>query len=150
MRQLTLLREKKYEARKTARPISTRGANHVVFKARAPKLRRHIPTIRDLIRKTQNRFGIRIQALAIMPDHVHLVLRVTSRRQFADSLRFLAGAIARKVAHGGLWRARAWSRPLRWGRDLRAAFLYVWWNPAKARIFSEMDSCLLVDGVLQL
>lgn len=150
MRQLTLLREQKYEGRKTARPISLSGANHVVFKARRPVLRRNIPRIRRLLREAQDRFGIRIHALAIMPDHIHLVLRVSSRKQFADSLRFFAGMAAKLVTRFGLWRARAWSRPLRWGRDLRNAFLYVWRNPYRARIDAEADSAFLIDGVLQV
>lgn len=149
MRQLTLIREKKYTKQKVARSISLRGANHVVLKARAPMLRRSIPRIRTLIRETQDRFGVRIQALAIMPDHIHLVLKVTRRRQFADSLRFLAGMLAKTIARGRVWRARAWSRPLRWGRDLRNAFLYVWRNPFKAGINGIEDSAYLLDGVLQ-
>ena len=150
MRQLKLLTEKKYAGRKIARAISIRGANHIVFKARRPVLRRHFSVIRGLLRETQDRFGVRIPALAIMPDHIHLLVKVSSREQFGNALRFFAGMVARRVASGGIWHARAWSRPVQWGRDLRNAFLYVWRNPYKARIETLADDAYLVDGILQV
>ena len=32
-----------------------------------------------LIREAQDRFGLKIRALAVMDDHVHLVVKVSSR-----------------------------------------------------------------------
>ena len=89
MKQLSLIKEKKYAARKCSRPISLRGANHIVLKAKRPTLRRQQVVIRRLIRENQERFGVKLRALAIMDDHVHLVVKVSSRKQFADALRFL-------------------------------------------------------------
>ncbi|MBI2606014.1 MAG: transposase [Deltaproteobacteria bacterium] len=148
MKQLTLLREKKYSGRKTVRPISTRHYNHVVLKARVPILRRHAPAVRGLVRETQDRFGIRLRALAVMPDHVHLIVQVGSRTQFQNALRFLAGMTALKIAHGKLWLKRAWSRVVRSGRDQWNAEMYVWRNTLKAGIFSEWDSVEIRGGVL--
>ena len=150
MLQLTLLKEKKYNKRKVARAISLRGANHVVLKTHRHILRKNTPKVRTLIRETQDRFGIKICALSIMSNHIHLVFKVSSRKQFADALRFLAGAIAFKVAQAKFWQARAWSRPLKWGKDTAAAELYVWKNAIKARCFSELDAAYILDGVLQL
>src|SRR6185369_13119567 len=98
MRQLKLFAEKKYKGRKTARAISLRGANHVVLKAMRPTLRKNAPRIRALIREAQDRYGVKLKALAVMPDHVHLVLKVSSRTQFADALKFLASRIALTIA----------------------------------------------------
>jgi len=90
-KQLTLLKERKYAKRKVARAISLRGANHVVLKASTPTLRRHHAKIKLEIKRAQERFSVKIRALAIMPDHIHLILKVSSRAQFANALRMLAG-----------------------------------------------------------
>ena len=150
MKQLTLIKEKKYDARKCVRPISLRGANHIVLKAVRPTLRRHQTVIRTLIRDTQDRFGVKIRALAVMNDHVHLVVKVTSRKQFADALRYLAGGIARKIAVAKVWAKRAWSRPIKVARDLQTVEYYVARNSIKAGIYSNGDAYFILDGVLQL
>ncbi|MBI3557447.1 MAG: transposase [Deltaproteobacteria bacterium] len=147
---LALIREKKYTARKIARPISLRGANHLVMKSKRPTLRRHQPVIRQIIRVTQDRFGVKIRALAVMSDHVHLVIKVGSRAQFANALRFLAGQIAQMVSGTKLWRARAWSRPLKTLGELHTVDTYVARNPIKAGIYSQRDGFYIVEGVLQL
>lgn len=149
MRQLTLLKEKKFTKRKVARAISLRGANHVILKTNKHILRKHIPQIRKLIRGTQDRFQIKIRALSIMSNHIHLIIKAQSREQFADSLRFLAGMLALKIAKSKLWTQRAWSRPLKWGQDLRNTELYVWKNAIKANCLTADDSTYLIDGILQ-
>ena len=151
MKQLVLIREKKYAKRKIARPISLRAANHVVLKAKQPLLRRHNSRIRQIVRDTQGRFKIKIRALSVMPDHVHLIIKVSSRKQFADSLRYLTGQIALKISGAKLWRTRAWSRTLTWGRDQQTAELYVWNNAVKARCFrDDFDTTYILDGILQI
>jgi len=149
-KQLTLIKERKYEKRKVARALSLRGANHVVLKASAPILRRHHSRIKSEIRKAQDRFSIRIRALAIMPDHIHLILKVSSRVQFANALRMLAGQIALKVKGTKLWKQRVWSRPVKPGRDQENATLYVARNSIKSGHFSDADAFYIVNGVLQI
>ena len=150
MKQLNLIREKKYVARKCARAISLRGANHIVMKSARPGLRRHQPVIRALIRQTQDRFGVKLRALAVMGDHVHLVMKVDSRKQFADALRFLAGGIARKISAVKIWAKRAWSRPIKVARDLQTVETYVARNSIKAGIHETDDAYFILNGVLQL
>lgn len=150
VKQLSLLREKKYAKRKVARAISLRGANHVVLKTNKHILRKNAPKLRALIRETQDRFGVKIRALSIMSNHVHLVIKVSNRKQFADGLRFLAGMIALKIAKTKLWTQRAWSRPLKVRKDISTTEIYVWNNAIKARCFGMIDTAYIVDGVLQI
>ena len=150
MKQLTLIKDKKYAARKCARPISLRGANHIVLKSMRPVLRRHQPVIRGLIREAQNRFGVKLRALAVMDDHVHLVVKVASRKQFADALRFLAGAIAQRISTAKVWTKRAWSRPIKVVRDLQTVESYVARNSIKAGVYTTGDAYFILNGVLQL
>ncbi|MBI2606283.1 MAG: transposase [Deltaproteobacteria bacterium] len=146
--QLKLFREKKYSSRKIARTLSTRAYNHVVMKAGRPILRKHHFLIKKTLRETQERFGLRIRAIAIMPDHVHLVVQVPSRALFANAMRFLAGMIALRIGKGKLWRARCWSRIVREGRDLWNATTYVWRNSIKAGIIDERDTAWIQNGML--
>ena len=106
--------------------------------------------IRYLIRDAQVRFDVKIRSLAIMPDHVHLVVKVGSRVQFANALRFIAGQIAQKISGAKLWQARAWSRPLKTRRELLTVDSYVARNSIKAGIFTQSDGFFIVDGILQL
>jgi REP element-mobilizing transposase RayT len=86
-----------------------------------------------------------------MEDHIHLIVRVSSREQFANALRMLAGTIARRIKRRGrLWRARAWSRVVTQGRDLARAIHYVAANPFRAGIWTDLDSFYIVDGILQV
>lgn len=145
-----LIPDKKYSRRKVARPISLRGANHVVLKSRHPILRRHMGLIHALIRETQARYGVKLRAFAIMEDHAHFVIKVGSRSQFANALRFLPSRIAMKVAGVRLWRQRAWSRPIGTKRHQTIAERYVARNPIRAGIWLIADSFFIIDGVLQL
>jgi len=109
-----------------------------------------MPLVRAVIRETQDRFGVKLRAFAVMSNHIHLVVKVSSRSQFANALRFLAGQLALKVAASKLWRARAWSRPVQTRRDIDGVTLYVACNPLREGLRSLDDTFLLIDGVLQL
>ena len=152
MKQLALLREKKYRKRKTARAIAIRrGTNHVILKSRQPLLRKHRRIVLRSIRETQDRFEIRLHALAVMENHIHLIIRASSREQFANSLRMLAGTIARRITKkGAFWQQRAWSRVVRAGRDLETVTRYVACNPIRTEIWTVCDSFWIRDGILQL
>ena len=152
MKQLTLLRPKKYRGRKTARLIATkRGSNHVVLKSRRPILRRHRAIVLRSIRETQDRFEIRLHAFSVMENHIHLLVRASSRPQFANALRMLAGTIARRIGKkGAFWLHRAWSRIVKPGRDHQTTVRYIICNPVKAGSWGLADLFTLWDGILQL
>jgi REP element-mobilizing transposase RayT len=147
--QLSLLKEKKYASRKVARPISTKEFNHIVVKSSLPILRRQYRLIQLVLIEAQKRFGIELRAFAVMPDHVHLVVKVSSRKQFADALRFFTGQVALKMGRGKIWAERAWSRVVRWGRDYAGVVQYVWNNPIKGRVFDlRIDAVWILNGIL--
>ena len=150
MRQLKLFTEKKYARRKVQRQVARRSPNHVTLKARVPVLRQNHAVIKRVIRATQLRYGVRIRAVAIMENHLHLLIECSSRENFANFLRVLAGTLAQKIGRGKLWLDRAWSRVVRWGRDYVGVKNYILANPIKAGCFCEIDSNIkLRDGVLE-
>ena len=148
MNQLKLIPEKKYAKRKQARAISLRGHNHIVFKAHKPFLRRHHVAIKGLIKETQRRYGLKLKALAIQPDHIHLLAKVPTRVAFANAMRFLAAQVARKINKGKLWKKRVWSRTVTTLGDLQNVSTYVWRNPFRSRHDSHQDCIALQDGWL--
>lgn len=114
-------------------------------------LRKHRWIVLRSIRETQDRFHIRLRALAVMENHIHLIVRVSDRTQFANALRMLAGTIARRIAKkGSFWLARAWSRVVKPGRDLETATTYVVRNPIKADVWCDHDGFWILGGILQL
>lgn len=162
-KQLKLIIGKKYSGRKATRPISIRGWNHVVMKSRYYVLRRNHVLVKRLVRKTQDRFGMRIRALSVMENHVHVLMRAPSREHFANAMRFLCGGIGRKLClklrikpkgirgdAGTFFSQRIWSRIVKRERDLRTVELYIWRNPLQEGIFSMMDCLWIRGGVLEL
>lgn len=149
MKQMKLLHEKKYAYRKTARPISTRQWMHVVFKSHRPVLRMNHVLVRKVFQEMQIRFGVRLKSIAIMENHIHVLIRVPSRDSFANAMRFFAGALALKIGGGKLWSQRLWSRLVRFGKDLVNTDRYIDLNPDRAGILSEIDISWIRKGMLQ-
>lgn len=148
-KQLNLLSLKKYHSRKTARAIGIRETNHVVMKAIVPVLRLQYSLVKTVIRETQERYGVKLYALAIMEDHLHFLIQVPSRKAFADSMKFLASRIALRMGMGRLWMKRCWSRLVRWGRDFLGARRYIDLNPMKAGCWEEeVDGFRICHGTL--
>lgn len=151
--------EKKSHGRKTVRPISIRGFNHVVLKSRYYVLRRNHALVKQIIRETQLRFGMRIRALSIMENHIHVLMNAPTREAFGNAMRFLCGMIGRKLClkmklkpRGDgptFFSQRIWSRVIRGWLDQECAELYVWRNAIKAGIFTELDSCVIRGGILE-
>jgi REP element-mobilizing transposase RayT len=99
--------------------------------------------------ETQRRFGIELRAFSVMPDHVHLIVKVSTRKQWADALRFFTGQVALKMGRGKLWAERLWSRVVKAGRDYRGAMNYVWRNPFRAGIADlRIDAVIVINGIL--
>lgn len=146
MKQLTLLREKKYRYRKCARAVSTRSPNHVTLSARVPVLRRHHVMIKQSIREAQLKTGVMLRSCAIMERHLHLLIEAPTRAAFANFLRIAAGTIALRAVRGRLWLERAWSRVVRWGRDYVGVINYIEANPVKAGCFDDIDAGIVIRG----
>ncbi len=147
-KQFKLFTETKYKKRKVARFVSTKHNNHVVLKSVAPILRLNRNEIKKIIKQSQKKFGFRIRAITIMENHIHLLIGVSSRIQFANALRYLTGMIALKIKKAKLWKARVWSRIVKSGRDYGNVLVYVYMNPMKKGIWDLLDSMFFQNGLL--
>ena len=151
-----LLRQKR-RGRK-ARPLSTKQAIHLVFKADRRSLRRgfrsplgfHI--CKSVIKRYSKRFFVKIDQAAICNDHIHLLVRFPRRAQGQYFLRVVAGQIAQQFENRGLkvtdtpearagsrkkgrsvWKYRPFSRVVVGFRAYRVCLAYVRLNRKEAQ-----------------
>ena len=86
---------------KTARPISTKDLMHVVLKstqAQGPhSFLRFERSLFNLMQKLARNLNVTLVDVVIMSNHIHLSIKIKSRRAFLNFLRASGGLIARKV-----------------------------------------------------
>lgn len=83
------------------RPLSSRAAVHLVFKARRELLkesslrgRKSFFLCHQILKKYARRFFVKIEQVSIQGDHIHLLIRCSRRSQFHAFFRVCAGQIA--------------------------------------------------------
>lgn len=132
--------------RKTARPICTRRAMHLVLRStmatgRWSMLRpEHARFIRESLGTLSRRCDVRVYEFANSGNHLHLLLRAKHRRGFQSFLRRFAGLVALKMSGGvkgkplprRFWDLPAFSRIVEWGRAFKLARNYVVKNVLEA------------------
>lgn len=111
---------------KTARPLSTKKALHVVLRSsRATgewSLRnlRNQKIIERILRRLAKEYGIKIHEFGNAGDHLQLLIRLKNRASFAPFIRALTGTIALQVTKANklaklkekFWDYRPWTRIL--------------------------------------
>lgn len=127
--------------RKLRRPLDPKRPIHLVL--RSSKARgalslwhhKHAWKVELLTRKCARRFGVRIYEYANAGNHLHLVVRGSTREGLQNFFRKFAGATAQLVtgakkgrAFGKFWDSVIYTRVLEWGRSLRSARNYVTLN----------------------
>ena len=131
--------------RKVVRPFDRKRPLHVVMKAtraRGPLSmlsRRNARAVESLVSETAQRAGVRVYRFTNVGNHLHLLLKAPSRRQFQRFLRVLAGRIAFHVtgakkgnAQGKFWDKTAYSRLLTWGLQYDQVHSYLLKNALEA------------------
>lgn len=152
--------------RKTARPIATKRAMHVVL--RSSRARGSWSLLDSGKRKVVNRaiaaaaerFSVRVYDRANVGNHLHFVLKARTRDAYRAFIRYLSGRIAFEItgakkgrAAGRFWDSIPYSRVLEWGRDFINARVYVTKNlfegegvefatPSGFRVFRMRDGTL--------
>lgn len=124
--------------RKTARPIATKRAMHVVLRSSRARGSWSLldPGKRKVVnratRAATERFAVRVYDRANVGNHLHFVLKARTHDAYRAFIRYLSGRIAFEVtgakkgrAAGRFWDAIPYSRVLEWGRDFINARVYV-------------------------
>ena len=123
--------------RKIKRPLDVKKPVHVVLRSEKAKrslsLLNHQAKIRKIIRLSAKKFHISVYELAIVGNHIHLLIRGKRREHLQNFFRTIAALIARHVTKakrgrpfGRFWSYLIFSRVLTsWRRDFEQVKAYI-------------------------
>lgn len=136
--------------RKVRRPFDSKKLTHAVFKAKLSSSLRFTkfePRVRQILKGSAGRYGIRIRSIAVQSDHIHILFYTSSVEAQIRFLRFFSAELGRRYARlrrslryalRPLWVARPFTRLVAWGRkSLRTAQDYIRRNRLEALGFLE-------------
>ena len=116
----------------------------VVTENREPLLIENIERLRAAFRLCLSRYPFEIEAIVVLPDHLHTVWRLPegdadfSRRWMVIKRKFSAGLPSRVVSDSktkkrekGIWQRRFWEHCIRDENDWRRHVDYIHFNPVK-------------------
>ena len=104
---------------------------------RSDALVRHVDVLRDAWRRAAARVPHEIIAAAILPDHLHAVIRMTDDRcDYPRLWQDIKKGVSRRLANAArsqvaLWQPRYWEHTIRDENDLQRHVDYVHINPLK-------------------
>jgi len=92
-----------------------------------------INVLRDAFKWVQKRHPLRINAIVILPDHLHCIWTLPKTdHDFSTRWRLIKGMVTK---HGQIntpiWQKRFWEHTLRDEHDLQAHTDYIYYNPVK-------------------
>jgi len=116
----------------------------VVTENREPLLIENIERLRAAFRLCLSRYPFEIEAIVVLPDHLHTVWRLPegdanfSKRWMVIKRKFSAGLPSRVVSDSktnkrekGVWQRRFWEHCIRDEHDWRQHVDYIHFNPVK-------------------
>ncbi|MFH1345989.1 MAG: transposase [Pseudomonadota bacterium] len=113
----------------------------------------HVALLRDAFRKTRNERPFAIDAIVILPDHLHAIMTLPSGdSDFSGRWRRIKGRFSRSVAAAGmpisrdhrgeyvLWQRRFWEHTVRDDADFERCADYIHFNPVKHRLVTSPNA----------
>jgi putative transposase len=105
----------------------------------------HVDTLRDVMRGVRERHPFRIDAIVILPDHLHALWTLPEDdADFAARWSLIKAGFSRRVPPGervspsragkrerGIWQRRYWEHQIRDDDDYARHVDYIHWNPCK-------------------
>jgi putative transposase len=113
----------------------------------------HIGLLRDAVRDTQRRLPFHIDAMVVLPDHMHAVWSLPDgdcdfplrwrliKVGFSKSLPNREWRTRTRAARGerGIWHRRYWEHLIRSERDYTHHIGYCWYNPVKHGLVANVE-----------
>lgn len=93
-------------------------------RARSSNLFSNAAWIEIKARRLAQKFNLKIYALAVNFDHIHLALKIPQRREYTAFIRAFTSLLARKIG-AGLWMLLPFTRVVAWGKDFRQVLSYL-------------------------
>ena len=116
----------------------------IVTGHRQPILIQHIDTLREAFRKTKKKYPFSIEAVVVLPDHLHTIWKLPAndsdfslrwrliKRSFSNGFKAFNRNVSKlKKQEKGIWQRRFWEHLIRDDNDLRIHFDYIHYNPVK-------------------
>ena len=105
----------------------------------------HIDLLRQAFRRVKNRHPFKIDALVVLPDHLHCIWTLpTNDADYKTRWALIKAGFSRgipsdesrsqsrmKRGERGIWQRRYWEHVIRDERDFRRHLDYIHWNPVK-------------------
>ena len=105
----------------------------------------HIDVLRDAFAHTKARHPFRIEAIVVLPDHLHCLWQLpTGDTDYATRWALIKGGFSRALPAGeristsrrkrgerGIWQRRFWEHQIRDDRDFERHADYIHYNPVK-------------------
>lgn len=111
----------------------------------------NIQTLRAAFRYTLDRHPVTIQAVVVLPDHLHCLWQLpTGDDDYSKRWKLIKAHFSRQLlspppdnksqrkrGERGLWQRRFWEHAIRGERDLKHHINYIHWNPVKHGLVSR-------------
>ena len=110
----------------------------------------HVTLLRDAFRKTRSERPFAIDAIVILPDHLHVIMTLPSGdSDFSGRWRRIKGRFTRSTVAAGmpisrddrgeyaLWQKRFWEHTIRDDSDFERCADYIHFNPVKHRLVTS-------------
>jgi REP element-mobilizing transposase RayT len=125
--------------RKTARPLSVKNPIHLILKSTGASC--FVPgnrKLENLIRSHAEKCGIKIYRLSPNWSHIHMVIKLPSKKAYLDFIRTITACLVRFLSKikgknlKGLFDLRPFTRILNGGKDF--------WNVVHYHIKNDMEA----------
>lgn len=82
-----------------------------------------------------------VRTAVVMPDHLHLLVRLRAETEVGDVIRLFKGRLATALRpHGLSWQRSFYDHRLRHGEDAFPVFRYIFLNPYRAGLLAAGES----------
>jgi putative transposase len=113
----------------------------------------HIDALREAVRATMERHPFRIDAMVVLPNHMHAVWTLPDDdHDFPTRWRHIKIQFSKSIPKGepltesrrvrgerGIWQRRYWEHLVRNERDFRHHIEYCWFNPVKHGLVADAE-----------
>ena len=113
----------------------------------------HVDALRDAVRSTKRNYPFEIDAMVILPDHLHALWTLpTGDADFPSRWRSIKTRFSHAIpkvgssvpisatrAERGIWQRRYWEHTIFDERDLNIHIDYCWFNPVKHGYVAKVE-----------
>lgn len=110
------------KARSQGRPLNTQNSMHLVLKSSKALgdwsflSDRNRKAIRHVVLKFAKKYGVRVQSIANVGNHLHMQIRLSNRHSYAPFIKAISAAIAMAITGINRWTQKSGEKLRFWDR----------------------------------